>query len=225
MMVVAKCTKCGKEYELESDEKPSNFQCECRGDLTSNEMTSETVKTKKPNKTPSDIRENWDKQSTNKKIGIGILGVCCIGIILVVVFAGLFSPNKTSSGGTSFQNQYVSFQYPTGYDVKEITNSDASSNTLDIGIYQNGNLVGEVSYYQNQPVDWTNMQKTSTQITTSGKNALESSDASGIYDEIFLGTSSSGENKIIRIETDQDQTALYQKIKSTFAIKQTPPDE
>lgn len=53
----------------------------------------------------------------------------------------------------------------------------------------------------------------------------ESSDASGLYDEILLGTSVSGENKIIRIETDQDQTTLYQKIKSTFAIKQIPPDE
>jgi len=30
-MVIAKCVKCEKEYELEPDEKPSNFQCECGG--------------------------------------------------------------------------------------------------------------------------------------------------------------------------------------------------
>ena len=180
-MVVAKCEKCGKEYQLGANEKLSNFQCECGGELTSNEMTSKTVKPKKPNKTPKDIREDWDKQSKNKKIGIGIVGLCCVGIILIVIFGGLISPNKTTSSGDSFQNQYISFQYPTGYDVKAITGSDASSKTFDIGIYQNGNLVGEVSYYENQPADLTSMEKTSTKTTIAGKSALEASDSSGLY--------------------------------------------
>jgi DNA-directed RNA polymerase subunit RPC12/RpoP len=224
-MVVAKCVKCDKEYELESDEEPSNFQCECGGELKSKEIVSKPVKTI-PTKNKPDIKEEWNKQSKNRKIGIGILGVCCIGIILFIGVGGLLSPNQTSSsGGTSFQNQYVSFQYPTGFDVKEITDSSASSKTLDVGIYQNGNLVGEISYYQNQPADLTTMQKTYTQTTTAGKNALENSASDGLYDEILLGTSSSGENKIIRIETDKDQTTLYQKIKETFTIKQTPPDD
>ena len=69
------------------------------------------------------------------------------------------------------------------------------------------------------------MEKTYTQTTTAGKSALENSASDGLFDEIILGTSSSGENKIIRIETDTDQNALYQKIKETFVIKQTPPDD
>ena len=224
-MVIAKCEKCGKKYAIGPNDKLSDFQCECGGELTSNGMASEQVKTKKPKEKP-DIKEEWNKQSKNRKIGIGVLGVCCIGIILVIGLTGLLSPNQTtSSGGTSFQNQYVSFSYPSGYNVQPITNSDASSNILDIGIYQNGNLVGEISYYQNQPVDLTNMEKTYTQTTTAGKSALENSASDGLFDEIILGTSSSGENKIIRIETDTDQNALYQKIKETFVIKQTPPDD
>ena len=32
-MVLTKCIKCGKDYELESGEEPANFQCECGGEL------------------------------------------------------------------------------------------------------------------------------------------------------------------------------------------------
>jgi hypothetical protein len=39
--------KCGKEYELEHDEKPSNFQCECGGELNSRGVVSKTVKATK----------------------------------------------------------------------------------------------------------------------------------------------------------------------------------
>lgn len=30
-MVIAKCVRCGKEYELQEDESPADFQCECGG--------------------------------------------------------------------------------------------------------------------------------------------------------------------------------------------------
>ena len=32
-MVKVKCKKCGKEYDLKKGDKPSDFQCECGGDL------------------------------------------------------------------------------------------------------------------------------------------------------------------------------------------------
>lgn len=31
--MLSKCRECGKEYELEDDENPSDYQCECGGDL------------------------------------------------------------------------------------------------------------------------------------------------------------------------------------------------
>jgi len=43
-MVIAKCEKCKKEYQLESNEKPSDFQCECGGELSSKEVAVEPVK-------------------------------------------------------------------------------------------------------------------------------------------------------------------------------------
>jgi len=48
-MVIAKCVKCGKEYKLKPDEKPSNFQCECGGQLGYSEdiINPERKKSKK----------------------------------------------------------------------------------------------------------------------------------------------------------------------------------
>src|SRR5664280_22512 len=42
----------------------------------------------------------WNKQSRNGKIAIGI-GVCCLGIILIVAIAGIMSPDKTSNTNSS----------------------------------------------------------------------------------------------------------------------------
>ncbi|CDG64591.1 hypothetical protein MBMB1_0481 [Methanobacterium sp. MB1] len=32
-MVIVKCKECGNEYEIEDDENPLNYQCECGGDF------------------------------------------------------------------------------------------------------------------------------------------------------------------------------------------------
>ena len=42
----------------------------------------------------------WNKQSRNGKIAIGI-GVCCLGIILIVAIAGIMSPDKTTNTNSS----------------------------------------------------------------------------------------------------------------------------
>ena len=65
-MVIAKCGKCGKEYQLKSDEKLSNFQCKCGGELTLNGRVSETVEPIKTKKTHKSI---WEEQSKGSKIG------------------------------------------------------------------------------------------------------------------------------------------------------------
>ena len=33
LVMIAKCTECGKEFELKDGEKPSDYQCECEGEL------------------------------------------------------------------------------------------------------------------------------------------------------------------------------------------------
>ncbi|MGC9517930.1 MAG: hypothetical protein ACP5C3_09580 [Methanomicrobiales archaeon] len=39
----------------------------------------------------------WSKQNSKSKIAIGIAGACCIGIILIVVFGGIFAPESVDT--------------------------------------------------------------------------------------------------------------------------------
>lgn len=225
MMVIAKCEKCGKEYQLEPNKKLSDFQCECGGELSSKEA-SETVK----NTNPKKIRKTWSEQSKGAKAG-GIILLLCLGVVIILVISGIsgiFSNNsKATDDNPIFQNQYVSFEYPTGYDVQPITGNDASNNIMDIGINKDGKLVGEVMYFENQPADIARMKADPSYVssTIAGKNALESSDSAGLDGWILLGTTSKGFQKYVNFEVDPDKTALYQKIKSTIVIKKAFPDE
>jgi len=222
-MPIAKCEKCRKEYELNPNENSSDFQCECGGELSLKDGSG-TVKDIKPKK----IRKTWNERSKGDKLK-GVIGLLSLGVIILIVIigvSGMFSNNsKASDGNPTFQNQYISFEYPTGYNVQPITNSDASNSVMDIGIYKDNNLMGEVSYLENQPSDLTNMEKTSTTTTIASKNAIVSSDSSGLYADVILGTTSTGFNKLIDINIDPSSSDLYNEIKKTLVIKQPLPDE
>ena len=136
-MVIVKCEKCGKEYELGSDEKLSDFQCECGGELSPDEMAHDPVKTPKTQEKPN-IKEDWDKK-------IGIAGVCCIGLILIIVFGGMiFSKTPTSVNivtnisNNTYSANGVTFNYPAGW--KQISNLNKPSR------WGYGNPI--VAYYQ-----------------------------------------------------------------------------
>ena len=76
--MIIKCKKCGNEYELGSNEKLSDFECECGGELYLNNRVSEPAKTLK---TPKRfIEEDLNKKGKSKKIWIA--RACCIGFIL-----------------------------------------------------------------------------------------------------------------------------------------------
>ena len=147
LMVIVKCEKCEKEYELGSDEKLSDFHCECGGELSPKEMASEPLKMPKTQENPN-IEENLDKKSRNKKIGIA--GVFCIGLILVIVIAGMIFSNKTASGNSTIENSTINipnntysangltFNYPA--DWKQISNLNKPSR------WGYGNPI--VAYYQ-----------------------------------------------------------------------------
>lgn len=125
-MMLAKCVKCGKEYQLESNETPSNFQCECGGELSSKE-SSETVK----NNTPKKKNKTWSEQTTGAKIG-GILILFCIGVIILVGISAFLSPEKnTTSQNTSSQTSGVL----TNEDVKSILGGDSRIKNIAV---QNG---------------------------------------------------------------------------------------
>jgi ribosomal protein L40E len=43
----------------------------------------------------------WSKQGTGTKLAVGIGGVCCIGLILIVIIGGMFAPDATTTNTTS----------------------------------------------------------------------------------------------------------------------------
>jgi len=229
------CEKCGGYYELQDGESPNDFsdKCECGGKLVYSENLENTEKDSK-NKNPSSINkatESANKGSSenkqkNKKIGIGILSICCIGIILIVVMGGSLFSDKASSintnsyGLTTFENQYITFNSNKGLEVVDGLNTeDASSNITDIFIKDNGNLIGEVTITSYNTDDLANMEQTSqyTKTTISGHTALEYSDSSGVGAYVILEG-----NKWITLDFDPAYSSEYTTVKNSLTIKKTP---
>ena len=63
-MVIAKCEKCGKEYQLASYEKLSDFQCECGGELSPKEVVEPKNNTKHIKQ-----RKSWKERAEGVKAG------------------------------------------------------------------------------------------------------------------------------------------------------------
>lgn len=81
------CPKCNTE-----NADSSGFCQNCGEELP--EATS------KPSKTGV-IGAWWNKRGSGAKVGIIIAGICCIGLIAIVVLAGMASPDKTTSTNTA----------------------------------------------------------------------------------------------------------------------------
>lgn len=63
------CSKCGKKFQLEPDENPSDFQCNCGGELkiakdpsNAYQDFSKPPKPSKTHKSPNSIFDDWKKQ-------------------------------------------------------------------------------------------------------------------------------------------------------------------
>ena len=132
-MVIVKCEKCGKEYELGYGEKLSDFQCECGGELSPNEIESTPLITPKTQIKPN-IEDNLDKKRENKKIGL--IGVFIFGLILIIVVTATMFSNNTNSGNSNITNSNtvipnityhangLTFEYPA--DWKQLSNLNST---------------------------------------------------------------------------------------------------
>lgn len=54
----------------------------------------------------------WAKQSSGTKGVLGVVGVCCIGIILFVIIGGILSPDASTSGNTTTNTVTTSSSTP-----------------------------------------------------------------------------------------------------------------
>ena len=129
--MIIKCKKCGKEYELGSNENLSDYQCECGGELSTNKKVSVPVKTLKTQK-KSDIIGDLNEKGKNRKIWVA--RAFSIALILTIVFGVMiFSDNTTSGNSTTnisnnttnipnntYTRNGLTFNYPA--DWKQISN-------------------------------------------------------------------------------------------------------
>jgi len=93
-LVIARCRECGNEYELQEDENPEDFQCECGGDLQRAITTPPTSET--PPKSSKGIFETWNQQPTTIK-AISVAGVFIVLIVLIIGITGMFSPTQNTT--------------------------------------------------------------------------------------------------------------------------------
>lgn len=106
------CPKCKKEN------RDSAKFCESCGTDVSNVVDAH----KSNGNTSGGLMDHWNKRSTKGKAGIGIVGLCCLGLILIVVFGGLMSPDKTTSNGTVTQQSAQTSQSTTSQSPITVKN-------------------------------------------------------------------------------------------------------
>lgn len=127
-----KCEKCGKTYEIGEGESPKDYECsQCGGDLkyiSSDDISADDKDISKKSKIGERLNEMRERDSSKKvssssssgpgiikqgedwfhnkstpiKLGIGV-GVCCIGVIIIIGIFGLLSPDAGPLSGAELE--------------------------------------------------------------------------------------------------------------------------
>jgi len=125
------CPNCKKEN---SDN--SKFCQNCGNEL------KETTDSVKPEDTSGGGVIGWWNNTSNGGRALGIIGVCCVGILIIFAIASMVSPDKNTATNTTptnnttptttpvsavatFDNGIISFQYPTGTPINNATTDPA----------------------------------------------------------------------------------------------------
>jgi len=105
------CPKCRAE-----NPDTASFCQNCGEDL------KKIMNTTKPAKTGNET--NINKQSNGSKAAIG-LGICCIGIIVIIALVGMVSPDTSTTDSSSDSNSST-------YDTSSSGSSSGSSSDSDL---------------------------------------------------------------------------------------------
>lgn len=111
------CSNCGNE-----NKNTSKF-CEKCGTT----LVDTTIKSKS---NIESLKSSWNKQSSGVKAIMGIAGVCCLGLIILVVIGGMFSPDVNTSNTTLTSSENATTNNLTSNNNVS-SKSNASENALD----------------------------------------------------------------------------------------------
>lgn len=202
------CPNCKTE-----NNDSSEFCKNCGNEIEGTEIPIQIIKSSEK----SVIKGNKPK---NPGKTLGIIGVCCLGILVVVFVSGMLSPDKT------FANQYVSFNLPSGYVA--VNQIDNGNGFCDVNIYKgtpadntsdaDPNYVGDIS---TDTASDTDMQATysedgtATQLTLNGVSTTQFVDTNPSTGEYDLWVPS----KRLLLSMYPDQEDAFNTIKNSIAFK------
>ncbi len=112
-MVKVKCNECGEKYELDKGKIPSNYVCECGGDLDyEDELIWDSKISKKPAKS---------KKPVKTIVIVSAIFLLVLIFVLLTVFSNVFAMgNQTIATNNSTSNNTTDIAYST-YAAKGIT--------------------------------------------------------------------------------------------------------
>ncbi len=114
----------------------AGFCQNCGEDLSQTSKATQRVKTQ----SNGGIMGWWNKRGTGSKAAIGIAGICCIGLILIVAFYGFSSPDKNTATTAPVTN--VSNTTPTTPTTPTTSNSSSSATGIQVQVIYDGSWTG-----------------------------------------------------------------------------------
>ncbi|MBI5681269.1 MAG: hypothetical protein HZC47_10275 [Methanobacterium sp.] len=119
----------------------------------------------------------WSKQSSGVKAAIGIVGICCLGLILIVGFGAMASPDKTTSTAnqsttqTTTTSQSSTPAAPAAPTPQIVTISQLYGNSIPAGTLVK--VTGTVSQSDGYNLRIRNDDYKDIMVTGSGLTAYE----------------------------------------------------
>ena len=86
------------------------------------------------NKSKGGVGGWWSRQSSGGKAAVGLVGLCCIGLILIIAIGGMFLPdtilnnqdqNTSSINDKTFEGSGISFKYPSTWSINSSGNESS----------------------------------------------------------------------------------------------------
>lgn len=157
---LAKCPNCGKHNKI-----TAKF-CENCGTAL-NDVNTRSDPNKEVKSPSGGLRGFWNRQSSKGKAVTGV-SVCCLGVFLLVVIAGLLSPGLTA---LSIDNNNISIDnVTTNLTIKGTSDANATINITAADLNINNATVkagpdGKFEYVLKIPVSVTD-----TKVTVSAQN-------------------------------------------------------
>jgi hypothetical protein len=188
--------------------------------------------------TPPEKQGWWDKQSNGKKAGIGLAGVCCIGVLIIIIAGSFLTPDNISinttnaSNSTSnsnnvpntniYEDEYVKFNVPSTITILKLSNAtETSVDFFKTPDTNNKDIIGELHFFKN---NLSELQKTFPDGHIGqfkDYRTWEGEDEEGPYIYILL---TPGENdiKTLIIDFDPAYKDAYKEVLNSLEIKKVP---